>query len=163
MSHRVTHELVYPDATAEQVLTMLLTPAFREAAVDAQRHIVGREVAVDGRTVTVDQRQSTERVPGFARKFVGDEIRIVQTETWSAEGRADIAVTVPGKPGHASGTAEVAQRGSDVVQTVMLDVTVDIPFLGGKLAAMIGDKLVRTLDSENQVGRTWLTESSGEA
>lgn len=154
------HQLRYPGVTVAQVVEMLRTPAFREAAVDAQRHIVGREVTTSGDTVTVDQRQSTERVPGFARKFVGDEIRIVQEETWAGD-RASIAVTVPGKPGHASGSATVTQDGADVVETVTLDVTVDIPLIGGKLAGMIGDKLVRTLDAENRVGQEWLAGGLG--
>jgi len=78
-----SHELTY-DADPEAVAQMLADPAFRES-VCAQLHVLRHEVAVSGQgagmTVLVDQTQPAKGIPGFAKKFVGDEIRIVQRET----------------------------------------------------------------------------------
>ena len=158
MSHTVRHELVYPGVSVDQVVAMLMTPAFREAVCDSQKHMVGHQVTIDGPRVTVDQRQSADRIPGFAKRFVGDELRILQEEHWTSPEHGDITVSIPGKPGDIRGTADVAQVGGDVVETVVLDISVNIPLVGGKIASLIGDKLVRTLEAENAIGLTWLAD-----
>ena len=155
---RISHDLTYPGATADQVFTMLMTAASREAVCDAQRDMVRRTVTVDGTAVTVDQTQSGDRIPGFAKKFVGDEIRIVQEETWGSPTRGDITVAIPGKPGQISGTAAVDENGSGVVERVVLEITVGIPLVGGKIESLVGDKLLSSLKAENEVGLRWLEE-----
>ena len=37
--------------------------------------------------VVIDQVQAARGIPSFAQKFVGDEINIVQRETWASIGR----------------------------------------------------------------------------
>src|SRR5690606_3381312 len=111
---------------------------------------------IDGNRVTVDQRQDADNIPSFAKKFVGAELRIVQAEEWATPTHGDIHVTIPGKPGDIRGTADVRQDGDRVVETVVLDVEVKIPLVGGKIAGLIGDKLKRTLEVEERTGRTWL-------
>ena len=152
---RITHELTYPGATVEQVTAMLMTPAFREAVCDAQKDVVRRSSTVSGSSVTIDQAQSADRIPGFAKKFVGDEIRILQEEEWTGP-HGDITVTIPGKPGSITGVADVAASADGVVEKVILEITVGIPFVGGKIEGLIGDKLLSSLRAENRVGRTWL-------
>lgn len=156
MSHRVEERLTYPGTTVEAVVAMLMTPAFREAACASQKRIVGHSVTIEGPRVTIDQRHSADGVPGVAKKFVGDEIRILQEESWTSPTHGDITVSIPGKPGSVTGTADLAQVGDDVVETVVLDITVNIPLVGNKIAGMIGDKLARTLRAENEVGLAWL-------
>jgi len=147
--------LVYDGVSVDDVRQMLMTPAFREAVCDAQRHMLGREVTVDGATITVDQRQDAGSIPSFAKKFVGAELQIVQQETWEGpSGR--ISVTIPGKPGNITGTAELRQDGDRVVETVDLDVEVGIPLVGGKIAKLIAEKLQKTLEVEQRTGRDWL-------
>ena len=153
---RITHELTYPGATVEQVTGMLMTPAFREAVCDAQKDVLKREVGIDGTTVTIDQTQGADRIPGFAKKFVGSEIRILQEERWTSPTHGDVTVTIPGKPGQIAGTVDVTGAGEGVTETVDLEITVSIPFVGGKIESLIGDKLTHSLATENRVGRTWL-------
>jgi hypothetical protein len=113
-------------------------------------------VTIDGTTVTIDQTQSADRIPGFAKKFVGSEIRILQEERWTSPTQGDVTVTIPGKPGQIAGSIEVAAAGDGVTETVSLEITVSIPFVGGKIESLIGDKLKNSLKTENRVGRTWL-------
>ena len=153
---RITHELTYPGATVEQVTGMLMTPAFREAVCEAQKDVQKSEVTIDGTTVTIDQTQGADRIPGFARKFVGDEIRILQEERWTSPTHADVTVTIPGKPGQIAGSVDLVAARDGVTETVSLEITVSIPFVGGKIESLIGDKLRHSLETENRVGRTWL-------
>lgn len=155
---RITHELTYPGASIEQVTAMLMTPTFREAVCDAQKDVQARTVSIDGTTVTVDQTQSADRIPGFAKKFVGSEIRIVQEERWTSATHGDVTVTIPGKPGRIAGTVDVDRSGDGVVETVVLEVTVSIPLVGGKIESLIGERLRHSLETENRVGRTWLED-----
>lgn len=154
---RIQQELIYPGATVDRVLQMLMTPSFREAVCDAQKHMLGREVTIEGPKVTVDQRQDAGNIPGFAKKFVGAELQIVQSEVWNGP-HGDITVTIPGKPGTISGTADVRQDGDRVVETVVLDIEVNIPLVGSKIAKLIAEKLQKTLGVEETTGRTWLAE-----
>lgn len=161
MSKRLRHELTY-DAPADAVLAMLADPAFREEVCDYQR-VLRRTVTVSGDAaagdleVTIDQVQAAHGIPSFARKFVGDEITIVQRETWASVDRADIHVAIPGKPGQMSGTGTLAETGGATLHVVTLDVSVGIPLVGGKLEGLVSDLLLKALKAENKVGRDYLT------
>lgn len=150
--------LTYPQATVDQVAAMLRDPAFREAVCAAEKHLIAAEVSVNGDAVVVDQRQSADRIPGFAKKFVGPEMRIVQTEQWHGVDSGDVEVTIPGKPGRITGTNALRQDADAVTRTVTLDIEVNIPLVGKKIAALIGEKLESSLRSEERVARRWLAE-----
>lgn len=152
---RVSVTLEYPGASLEQVSAMLLTPAFREAVCAAHKHALGVTVDLDGSTIVIDQRQSVGRIPGFAKKFVGDELRIVQTERWDGPLGA-ISVAVPGKPGTVTGTAQLQSSVDGVREVVDLDVEVGIPLLGGKIAGLLAEQLREALEIEQAVGLRWL-------
>ena len=76
MSTKLTKQLTY-DAPAEAVAAMLDDQALREAVLERQKVVRGSAV-VDGDLVTIEQVRSGDDLPSFARKFVGDEILIVQ-------------------------------------------------------------------------------------
>lgn len=162
MAKRISHDLTY-DAPLGAVAAMLADPAFREAVCERQhvlRHDVTVEETAAGRKVTIDQVQAAKGIPSFAAKFVGDEIHIVQAETWTADDHGDIEVTIPGKPGQMSGTATLVESGGVTTETVTLTIRVGIPLVGGKIEGLIGDLLLRALRTENTVGREWLGDRS---
>lgn len=161
MSKTISEKLTYPGATIEQVIAMLGDPAFRDAVAGHQRAVrSSADVSGTGAgsTARIEIVHGTEHVPSFARKFVGDEISIVQEETWTTDTHADVLVTIPGKPGDMKGTLDVAQVGDDVVQTVLLTVKVNIPFVGGKVEDLIAGLLSKAYRAENKVGLKWLAE-----
>jgi hypothetical protein len=106
--------------------------------------------------VRLEQAHGTDRIPGFARKLVGDEIRFVQEEAWSTPSTADMHMTIPGKPGEMSGTETLTQSGPDVVQTIDLTITVSMPFVGGKVEDLIAGFIGKAFEAENKVGVKWL-------
>jgi hypothetical protein len=158
MSKRVRHDLTY-DASAADVLAMLHDPAFREQVCEATgclRWDVSVEDTSAGTLVTIDQVQPATGIPGFAKKFVGDEINIVQKETWNGD-TAAVEVTIPGKPGQMTGTAALSESGGTTTERVDLEIQVGIPLVGGKIEGLIGDMLLKALKAENATGRAYLS------
>jgi hypothetical protein len=155
----VNSELLYPGTTVADVAAMLGDPEFRKAVAGYQ-HALHSEVTVtpqgDGKKVLFKYAHGTDRVPSFAKRLVGDEIPIIQEETWSSDGDATIRVTIPGKPGEMKGTASIVQRGEDVVEFIDLTVKVNIPLVGGKIEDLIAGLLVKGFGAENKVGVKWL-------
>ena len=154
MSTKLTKQLSY-DAPADAVTAMLDDPAFREAVLARQKVLRG-SVDIDGDVARIEQVRSGADIPSFARKFVGEEIVIVQTETWSSPTAATIELAIPGKPGEAVGTLTLAESGGTTTETVALAVTVRIPLVGGKIEGMIADMVEHALDKEHEVGVEWL-------
>lgn len=157
---KVSEELRYDGATIEQVHTMLADPEFRRAVCDAQgvlRNTVSIEESGHAMTVVVDQVQAAQGIPSFAKKFVGEEINIVQSEEWTAPEKGNIHVSIPGKPGEMSGTALLTQDPDGTTETVNLSVRVNIPLVGGKIEGLIADLLTKALRAEHRTGVEWLS------
>jgi hypothetical protein len=158
MATRLTYDLTY-EAPLTDVGEMLMEPAFREQVCDAQGAI-RRTVTVGpdggGMKVVINAVQLAEGVPGFAKKFVGEEIQLVQTERWSDIETGRIEVVIPGKPGQLTGTVALREQDGTTTQTVDLEIRVGIPLVGGKIEQLIADLLKKALRVENTVGRRYL-------
>lgn len=151
----------YDGATPEQVHAMLADRAFREEVCRYQRfHRWDVSIEPDGdrMQVAVDQYRGADEVPGFARKFIGDEIHIAQRESWTSPTGADLEVTIPGKPGEMKGTVTLNGDADGTTEVVEAEVKVSIPLVGGKLEGFIGDMLLKALKAENKVGTRWLAD-----
>jgi uncharacterized protein YndB with AHSA1/START domain len=155
---KFTHDMTY-DASPEQVHAMLADPAFREQVCEAM-HAIRHEVSIDpdgdNMTVMVDQTQPAKGIPSFAKKFVGDQIQIVQREAWNGQHAAGLEVEIPGKPGHMKGGIALKGDGSTTTETVAGEIKVSIPMLGGKLESLIADLLRSALRTEEKVARKYL-------
>ena len=158
MSTRLTYDLTY-EAPLTDVGEMLMDPAFREQVCDAQL-AVRKTVTVGpdggGMKVVIDMVQAAQGVPGFAKKFVGDEIQLLQTERWSDIENARVETVIPGKPGQLTGTITLRESGGTTTQTVAMEVKVGIPLVGGKIESLIADLMRKALKVENAVGRDYL-------
>ncbi len=155
---KFSFELSY-DASPDEVHAMLADPAFREKVCE-KGHAIEHDVAVTGEgedlTVVIGQTLPADNIPSFAKKVVGDRIRIVQTETWSGSQEAGLDVAMPGKPGQVTGSIQLASNGGGTTETVTGDVKVSVPLVGGKLEKLIADLLGSALRNEQRVGRAWL-------
>jgi hypothetical protein len=158
MATRLTYDLTY-DAPLTDVGEMLMEVAFREQVCDAQGAI-RRTVTISpdggGMKVVVDAVQLAQGIPGFAKKFVGDEIQLVQTEQWSDLENGRVEVVIPGKPGQMTGTMTLRESGGTTTETVDMEIRVNIPLVGGKIESLISDLLRKALKAENSVGRRYL-------
>jgi hypothetical protein len=159
MPKKLKHELTY-DASMSDVASMLADPTFREdvcAEQGATRAMVSVDSDDSGMEVTIDQVRPAEGIPSFAKKFVGDEINIVQEESWSSATGGDIKVTIPGKPGEMTGSARLSESDGVTTETIDLTIRVNIPVVGGKIEGLISDLLTKALKAENRVGRAYLS------
>ena len=159
MSTSFSHDLTY-DASMAEVDAMLMDGAFRERVCDAQGAIRKAVTITEddaGVTVHIDQVQPAEGIPGFARKFVGDEINLVQTESWFDAENARVEVVIPGKPGEMTGTINLSESGGVTTEKVEMTIKVNIPLVGGKIENLIADLLRKALKAENAVGRDYLS------
>jgi len=159
MSKRLKHDMRYDGATPEQVYAMLADPAFREEVCEYQRY-PKRTITITptgaGMSVKVDQVRPAKEVPSFAKKLVGDEINIVQEESWSSPTTGTLHVTIPGKPGDMKGTITLTGDAEGTTETVDVEVKASIPLIGGKIESFIAEILLRALRAETKVGRDWL-------
>jgi hypothetical protein len=159
MTKQLTHETSY-DAPLDAVAAMIADPTYREDVSEAQG-ATKTSVDIDGTgagmSVLVDQVQPAEGLPGFARKFVGDEINIVSREEWTALDRADLHVTIPGKPGEMTGSLQLTESGGITTYTAEVAIKVSIPLVGGKIESLIADMLRKALLAEGAVGRDYLS------
>ena len=158
LAMKFSHQMTY-DAAPADVHAMLADPQFREkvcAAMHSVRHDVSIDPSGEGMKVVVDQTQPANGIPSFAKKFVGEEIRIVQREIWSNASASSLVVEIPGKPGDMQGDIALGANGQGTVETVSGDIKVKLPMVGGKLEGLIGDLLRSALRTEERVGRAWL-------
>jgi hypothetical protein len=155
---KIRHQLQY-DAAPDDVYAMLGDPAFRDRVCDAM-DVVSRDISIEprdgGMSVRIDMVQRTQGVPGFAKKVVGDETRIIQTETWTAGRGADLEVEIPGKPGHVRGRITLGPDGAGTVEAFAGEAKINIPLVGGKLEGLIERLFTRGMDTEQRVGAAWL-------
>lgn len=155
---KIRHQLTY-DATPDQVYAMLSDPAFRRQVCEARR-TVSHDVAVEQRdtsmSVRVDLVQRTQGVPGFAKKFVGEETRIVQTEQWTEQRGADLELEIPGMPGYVRGRLSLTGDDTGTVESFEGEAKIKIPLIGGKLEGLVERLFIKGLDTEQRVGAAWL-------
>lgn len=158
---KVHEELRYDGATLEQVHEMLADESFRGRVcreLGVLRHTVDIERDGTGMTVEIDQVQATQGIPGFAKKFVGEEINVVQSEDWTSPEKGNIRVVIPGRPGEMSGTAMLTQDPDGTTETVNMSVKVNIPLVGGRIEGLVADMLGKALRAEHEVGVAWLAD-----
>lgn len=157
MATKLAHETTY-DATLGDVLSMLGDPAFRKEVCEAQSAL-RYDVAIAGGdsdwTARVERVMPADDLPSFARSVVGDEITVVQAESWHGAD-AEVSIDIPGKPGGGSGTARLTESGGRTVQRIDLAIKISVPFVGGKLEKLVAEVIEKALDKEHAVGVAYL-------
>ena len=156
MSTTVTYDMTY-DAPLATVTAMLADQSFRERVCDAQR-ATSRTVAISGipGTVEISFTQPTAGIPSFAKKFVGNTVSVSQHETWSTPTAATIDMDAGVPIADIRGSVALAERGVQTVETVILQVSVKVPLVGGKLESLVADMLRKALAKEYEVGKAYL-------
>ena len=154
---KLRHELTY-DATPDAVRAMLTDPAYWDKVAEATGAISSKATVTDegGSTrVVVDQEQAVQGVPSFAKKFVGESTRAINTMLWQGLSAA-YDVDTPGKPTSMSGTATISARGAGSTLTYDLDVKASVPLIGGKLEKLVFELTTAGFEKDQAVGSAWL-------
>ena len=155
---KIKESFTYPDTDVESVYALISDPAFREeavAAVGGQDIEVTIEPSGDGHTVTVIQTQPA-KVPDFIKKFVGDSVKVKQTERWggpdgNGNRSSEVKFTVIGQPADMLARVDLSGTG-DVSFVVDGDLKVNVPFLGKKIEPEIAKIIAASLRSDVEQG-----------
>ena len=150
------------DATPEEVFAIVTDTTFREQACEKTKALsYDVQVSTSGADtiVRVSRKMPAVDIPDMAKKFVGDTLTVVQTETWhaaAADGsrRADVVGEISNTPVTLKGTASIS-GGAQAVQAIDLDVKVAVPLIGKKLEPTVVDAIRAGLVKEHDLGREW--------
>jgi hypothetical protein len=163
----VTYGQQYPASVPE--LRQLLTDADFVRAFAAELGLKDAVVEITHTGATVVRRLvlpvPTDQVPGIFRKFVGDEVDIVdrwQVPPVAEDGTCRAVVTVHAQAGSREaafeGTALLApceDGGTEL--TVAGDVHVDLPLVGRQAKGLLGQLIVAALKQQTKVVLTRLS------
>jgi Protein of unknown function (DUF2505) len=162
---RYRHTMTY-DAASPAVYSMLTDPAFQQRRAQ-WGHPVAAESSVtpgpgDGATIDVSR---TLRIspPGFIKALVGENITIVESQTWpdgsgASERTGTLNVQIKGQPGGLNGTLHLFEDGGKTTVDVDAEVKVRVPLIGGKVENYVAGMLDKLLNKDAQVGQAWLAE-----
>lgn len=159
-------EISYPTASCEQAYALVVDPEFRAAVCEATRatdYNVEIEELDDGGVHVVVDRTMPADVPDAMKKFVGETIGVIQTETWgpaASDGSrsADLLLEIKGQPAKLTGTITLAPNGSGCHEVVDGDLKVSIPFFGKKIEPEIAKGIKAAIRAEEKTGQSWLAK-----
>jgi hypothetical protein len=155
---RFRHSTSFPaDATA--VFAMFSDPAFRDRVCTAQgslRSEVSLALSDRGGEALVEQVLPAVGIPSYAAKFVGEEIEVRRFEKWRGSEYANLEIAIPGKPGDLVAELTLSQEAGQSVLTYDGELTVSIPFIGGRLEKFVGEMFTSSLDIEADIARAYL-------
>ncbi|HWH30138.1 MAG TPA: DUF2505 domain-containing protein [Mycobacteriales bacterium] len=148
------------DADVESVHALLASerwPAAKNAALKDGSRVVRCEQTASGGTVLEVSRELPAGVPGFLERFLPQDGRVTQTDSWEPPSgdtrRGTWTVTMPGAPVTMGGTMRVepGPRGSRYV--VDGEVHVKVPVIGGKAEGFVAGMFDKLSAKEAEVLR----------
>ena len=158
-------------APTDAVVAMLRDPNVAVSKYESMHH---RDVAMlacsetDGALRIESKRVVDVDLPGFAKRVLKPTNKMHQTDEWHPrrdggwDGTFD--VEVQGAPIHISGTMGLTPKGNATHHDVTIEVSVNVPFVGGRLADWAGNNDVRrSLDGEFAFNAGWLAEHAEHA
>ena len=151
------------DADVDSVHALLTSerwPAAKDAALKDGSRVVRCEPTADGGAVLEVSRELPAGVPGFLERFLPQDGRVTQTDTWDPPDgdvrRGTWTVHTPGAPVTMGGTMrlEPGPQGSRYV--VDGEVQVKVPVIGGKAEGFVVGMFEKLSAKEAEVMRSAL-------
>ncbi|MCO1657240.1 DUF2505 domain-containing protein [Pseudonocardia humida] len=160
IDHRSTSP--YP---ADRVYAVMADPEYLRARL-ARMGGKGAELlehSPDGDGVRYRLRQGLDRqlLPPLVQTLIPGDLMIERAECLRPDTdiggyRGDVDVRVPGTPVAATGAMRLADAAAGSEFAVRARITVNVPFLGGKLESMIAEQVVKLLAAETGFTEEWL-------
>lgn len=139
---------------------MFADAAFRERVCAEQgslRTTMSLALTDEGGSALIEQLLPVVGIPSYAAKFVGEQIEIRRHETWHDTSSAAFALEIPGKPGGLTGTLKQRAESEGTGVAYDGDLSVNLPFVGGKIERLVADLFTSALEVETQVARAYLS------
>lgn len=158
----------YP-VSAEQLLSFLTSKEFyvrRYNILEVEDYSFEQcEQTEQGFVVHIERNMpiNTERIPSFARRFVGETAELSTRFVWDNQGAAPYvghySVAMAGAPVTIEGTVKVsAQTDSSCEQNIDLKIHCSVPIIGKKLAALLAQRVEKVLEDDYQATLRYLRE-----
>lgn len=115
-------------------------------------------------TLTAVRTLPTTRLPQMAKKFVGDQLTVTQTEQWAAPaadgGRtAQVKLKVAGAPLDVKAVQRLIPHADGTRVELEGEVTSSVPFMGSKIADAAEPMVGKALNIQAQEARGWLEQN----
>lgn len=148
------------DRTPRALVETVLTPEYLAARSAGLGGTAPPTVTDDGGVTVVrfPRKVPLDDVPGPLRALAGSG-EVVQVERWESIGDdrcTAIWTTETSMPGQAHGTYEVVASGGGATYRVTATAKVNVPLVGGRLAAEVEGHLVRLAESELDFLASWV-------
>jgi len=162
-SVQYTQRFSAPPATVWEMMIdpeFIATKAMRSGSLE-----VSPEVADHGEeTLIISRRKLPAKMPGFMKRFVGEELVLNETQKWGEPAEdgsrtGSFVIDFGGQPMafHGNLSMRPSAEGTEVVTDGSLHASV--PFVGRKAEAVALDWSVRYLRKEEQVAAEWLGQA----
>ncbi len=151
-------EITYPTESTVDAFALVVDAEFRAGvceALDAIDYDVSVEAHDDGGASVTINREMPADVPEAIKKVVGESVKLVQTERWSApdpagQRNARLDIKILGQPATMTGTISLSVDGATVISHIRGDVKVAIPFFGKKVEPVIAKAILAGIRAEQQ-------------
>jgi hypothetical protein len=113
--------------------------------------VLRHEVADDAVRIVVTTDLPTDWLPPAIASWIGSSPTVERMEEWTRSGdgaRSPLTFEFSGLPVSCTGTASLDPTGAGSRLAADLDVTVDIPLLGGTVERAVSPRIVAALDAE---------------
>ena len=102
----------------------------------------------------------TDKVPRMARKMLGDQLELIQTQRWNRQGpqyQGELRLEVAGVPGHIEGTMGLADH-TEVSSQMQAEggVEVRVPLLGRQIEKLLVERAEEGFAKSMQSIQDWL-------
>lgn len=158
-----THEYSVPPP---QLLDALSDPKYLAARNDRFAGVGEPTAETEGDTVVITSMRQLpmDKIPGIVKGMVGDG-RITQVDTWTREPESDGAIAgswraeLGTSPATIGGDYRIEANESGSSYSCTVDVSVKVPFIGGKIEEQVRGFLDRLIVKEQEFLADWVSQS----
>ncbi|MEU0877873.1 DUF2505 domain-containing protein [Lentzea sp. NPDC005914] len=158
MARRIEHHTTSPHS-AEKVFGAMVDETYlrdRLAAIGGNdAELVTYSTSGDRTSYQLKQGVPAEHLPSIAKSLLGGDLVIQRVENWAA-GAGTVEVAIVGVPGRLDGSFTITGNGAGSKTTLVGEVKVSIPLMGGKLEKLIAEQVVVLLNKESEFTSEWL-------
>jgi hypothetical protein len=115
-----------------------------------------------GEWVVSTTREVPANLPAFAKKVVGEQNIITQTDKWKSDGAGgyvvDVLVKIKGVPGEMKGWMKITPaRDNEADWELEFTVNAGVPMIGKKLEGVMAGETKDNLVKEYEFNKQWMT------
>lgn len=143
---------------------MFSDPAAHVAKFEGMGHhgvtILDEQRSDDTFDITITRTVDVDGIPGFARRFINPRNTVVSHDHWQDDGDGTysgrFSIEAKGTPVAISGVTSLEPDGDGTRYRIDVDVTINVPLVGGRLEGFARGIVDRQLREEIRLAEEWL-------